>query len=119
MPAYWFAGAALLVISEIGMFAQIEPFWSWHTPIAWTGYILLADAFIYSKRQSSWLMNNRREFIFLAIMSIPLWVIFEAYNLLIKNWHYINLPENPVARYFGYVWAFATISPAIFETAEL
>ena len=52
-------------------------------------------------------------------MSIPLWLVFEGYNLLIKNWYYINLPENLLVRYFGYAWAFATISPGIFQTAEL
>ena len=119
MPVYAYIGLAMLVASEAAMFAQIEPFWSWHTAIAWTGYILLIDAIIYKKRGSSWLMTNRKEFVFLAILSIPLWVVFEAYNLLIENWHYINLPEHPIARYFGYAWSFATISPAIFETAEL
>ncbi len=48
-------------------------------------------------------------------MSIPLWVVFEGYNLLIKNWYYINLPENLLVRYFGYAWAFATISPGDFS----
>jgi hypothetical protein len=119
MPLYSYLGLAMLVLSEAGMFAHIEPLWSWHTPIAWTGYILLVDAIIFKKRGSSWLMTNRREFLFLAVLSIPLWAVFEGYNLLIKNWHYINLPENIIARYFGYGWAFATISPAIFETAEL
>lgn len=101
------------------MLAHVEPFWTWHTPIAWTGYILLVDGIVYAKRRSSWLMSNRREFFFLAAVSIPLWLVFEAYNLLIRNWYYINLPENLVVRYFGYAWAFATISPGIFQTAEL
>jgi hypothetical protein len=64
-------------------------------------------------------MNHRKEFAFLWLVSFPLWAIFEGYNLLIRNWHYINLPESAIARYGGYAWAFATISPAIFETAEL
>jgi hypothetical protein len=119
MPFYSYLGIAFLAISELGMAFRIEPFWSWHTPIAWTGYILLIDGIIFKKRGSSWLMTNRREFLFLAILSVPLWAVFEGYNLLIKNWHYINLPENVIARYFGYAWAFATISPAIFETGEL
>ena len=119
MSLYGWIGLAALIISEAGMFAHVEPFWSWHTPIAWTGYILLIDALIYRKRGSSWLTTNRREFWFLAALSVPLWVVFEGYNLLIRNWHYINLPEHPVARYFGYAWSFATIWPAIFETAEL
>jgi hypothetical protein len=119
LPKHAFAGAALLLLSEAAMLAHVEPFWTWHTPFGWTGYILLIDGIVYKMRGSSWLMNNRREFVFLAIVSIPLWVVFEGYNLLIKNWYYINLPENLFVRYVGYAWAFATISPGIFQTAEL
>jgi hypothetical protein len=34
-------------------------------------------------------------------------------------WHYHNLEPNPYLRRAGYDWAFATIFPALFETAEL
>ena len=119
MPLYSWIGLAVLAMSEAGMIARVEPFWTWHTAIAWTGYILLIDGIIYKERRSSWLTTHRREFFFLAAVSSPLWVIFEGYNLLIRNWHYINLPENLIVRNFGYAWAFATISPAIFLTAEL
>ena len=119
MPLYSWLGLAILALSEAGMIARVEPFWTWHTAIAWTGYILLIDGIISRQRGSSWLTTDRREFLFLAVVSIPLWVIFEGYNLLIRNWHYINLPENLIVRYLGYAWAFATISPAIFLTAEL
>jgi hypothetical protein len=119
MAAHFWVGLAILGLSEAAMLARIEPFWTWHTPIAWTGYIFILDGILYKKRRSSWWMTNRREFFFLALVSIPLWLVFEAYNLLIKNWYYINLPLNLVVRYFGYAWAFATISPGIFQTAEL
>ena len=119
MPFYSWIGFAILALSEAGMLLRIEPFWTWHTPIAWSGYILLVDGIVYKARESSWLMTHRREFVVLAVLSIPLWVIFEGYNLLIANWHYINLPENLIVRYLGYAWAFATISPGIFLTAEL
>jgi hypothetical protein len=119
MAVHGWIGIAVLIVSEAAMLARVEPFWTWHTPFAWTGYILIVDAIICKKHGSSWLTNYFREFLFLAVVSIPLWVVFESYNLLIKNWSYINLPPNPVVRYLGYAWAFATISPAIFETAEL
>jgi hypothetical protein len=119
LPKHAIAGGALLMLSEVAMLVRVEPFWTWHTPFAWTGYILLVDGIVYKLRGSSWLTTSRREFVFLAIVSIPLWVVFEGYNLLIKNWYYINLPENLFVRYFGYAWAFATISPGIFQTAEL
>ena len=118
-PAHGWLGATILAVSEAAMLARVEPLWTWHTPFAWTGYILLLDASVYRMRGSSWITTNRSEFIFLAIVSIPLWVVFEGYNQLIDNWHYVNLPQNLVVRCFGYAWAFATISPGIFLTAEL
>src|SRR5688572_18364726 len=102
LPLHAWLGLALLAVSEGAMLAHVEPFWTWHTPFAWTGYILLLDGIVYRLRGSSWLTTSRSEFVFLALVSIPLWVVFEGYNLLIENWHYINLPENLVLRYFGY-----------------
>jgi hypothetical protein len=55
----------------------------------------------------------------MALLSIPLWLIFEAYNLYLANWTYVGLPESLAARWFGYAWAFATITPAIIFTADL
>lgn len=102
------------------MLARIEPFWSWHTPIAWTGFIVFADGVIWKRRGESPLKNDRAEMVFLALASVPLWVIFELYNKYsIANWHYIGLPETLLIRYIGYAWAFATIFPAILITAEL
>jgi hypothetical protein len=109
-----------MLISQIGMMAGVEPFYSWHTPIAWTGYILLVDGLVWMRRGSSWLKDAPAEFLFLACMSVPLWVIFEMYNkYFIHNWYYVGLPESRPLRYLGYAWSFATISPAIFETGDL
>ena len=119
LPAYGIIGVAVMALSEALMLVHVEPFWSWHTPIAWTGYILFVDGLVRARRGSSWLTQAKDEFVFLALMSIPLWLIFEGYNLLIRNWHYVNLPANPFWRTFGYAWSFGTIWPAMFETAEL
>jgi hypothetical protein len=113
------AGLAIMIVSEAATLAGIEPFASWNTPICWTGFILFADAIVYRARGNSWLRSSPREFAALALASIPLWVVFEGYNLVIRNWIYAGLPENPALRLFGYAWSFATIWPAIFEGAEL
>src|SRR5207237_267857 len=99
--------------------AQIEPFWSWNTPIAWTGFILFADGLVHRARGNSWIKSAPHEFAGLATASILLWLVFEFYNRFIENWYYVGLPENAWVRYFGYAWSFATIWPAIFEGAEL
>jgi len=105
--------------SEAATLARIEPFYSWNTPICWTGFILFADTLVWRARGRSWLRSSPGEFALLAALSIPLWLVFEGYNLVIENWYYTGLPDNPVARYAGYAWSFATIWPAIFEAADL
>ena len=117
VASFW-PGLLLMIVSEAATLAHIEPFWSWNTPIAWTGFILFADAIVWRARGDSWIRSAPREFVWLAA-SIPLWLVFEFYNLFIENWHYVGLPENPALRYFGYAWSFATIWPAIFEAADL
>jgi hypothetical protein len=53
------------------------------------------------------------------VLSIPLWLIFEAYNLRLANWAYVGLPQARIERWIGYGWSFATITPGIFMTAAL
>lgn len=119
-PLYGLAGAVVMIVSESAMLLRIEPFWSWHTPIAWTGYILFVDGVVWKRRGSSWLRNNPAELLFMACASVPIWVTFELYNkYFIHNWYYVGLPDVLLFRYIGYLWAFATILPAIFETGDL
>jgi hypothetical protein len=109
-----------MVLSQAATFAAVEPFQSWNTPIAWTGYILFADGIVWKRRGASWLSDAPAEFVFLAVASIPLWIVFELYNLYaLRNWHYVGLPASLPLRWLGYAWSFATIWPAIFETGEL
>jgi hypothetical protein len=120
LPAYGLIGLLAIVVSQAGVFARVAPFYHWHTPIAWTGFILFADAVVWKRRGNSWIRNNPAELFFAACVSVPLWVLFELYNKYsLHNWYYVGLPDLLLLRYFGYVWSFATILPAIFETAEL
>ena len=112
-------GLLIMIVSEAATLAHIEPFYSWNTPICWTGFILFADSVVYRARGRSWVRTNPREFALLALVSVPLWLVFEGYNHVLHNWYYVGLPENFWLRMFGYAWSFATIWPAIFEGADL
>ena len=46
-------GLVIMVVSEAATLAQIEPFYSWNTPICWTGFILFADSVVYRARGRS------------------------------------------------------------------
>ncbi len=140
LPAYGWVALAALLAAEWLMFRKVEPVATYFTPMAWTCWIFLTDAAVRAITGRSRLSRapevsgrgpeasgrghevsgrGAGELGMMALLSIPLWLIFEAYNLRLDNWTYAGLPENFFARYFGYGWAFATITPAIFVTADL
>jgi hypothetical protein len=112
-------GLAVLVAGEVLMLREVEPVSTYFTPIAWTAYILLADAAVFAVRGRSRLRDSPAQFMKTAVLSIPLWLVFEAYNLRLQNWTYVGLPAGKIELLLGYAWAFATITPGIFETADL
>ena len=120
VPARTWIGLLVIVVSQAATLAKIEPFHHWHTPIAWTGYILCVDGLVWKRRGHSWLSDSHAEFFFLTCISVPIWIVFELYNkFAIHNWHYEGLPASIPLRVLGYAWAFATILPALFETGDL
>jgi hypothetical protein len=117
-PGHTWIGLAIMLVSEALMLYRIEPVATFFTPVVWTGYILFMDGVVYKNRGSSFLKTRTGEFLFLLPCSVFLWIIIEWYNFYLKNWTYIHLPEPIHVRWFGYFWAFATILPGIFITAE-
>jgi len=119
LPLRGWAALAVLVAAEFSMFRWVQPVATYFTPIAWTSYIVLVDAMVCSIRGRSRITSEPREFALTAALSLPLWLIFEAYNLRLRNWTYTGLPANWLARDLGYAWSFMTITPAILVTADL
>jgi len=121
-----YAGALIIVAAEVLLFSGNQLVGHWFTAIIWTGYILFIDALVYKIQGRSLLVNDRFEFFAVAIISIASWWLFEFYNAprfwnsnLELWWHYHNVEPNLWIRRLGYDWAFATITPALLETAEL
>ena len=116
-----------MVLAEALLFAGNEFVGRWLTPIIWTGYVLFVDALVYRRKRRSLLVSNRLELLAIVCISIGSWWLFEFYNsprfwqlnAAELWWHYQHLVPDPFLRCFGYNWAFATIFPALFETAEL
>ncbi len=116
---YGWLGLALLIAAEWLMFRGIWPINIYFTPIAWTAYLLIADACVLAVSGHSRLHDSPARFLLTALLSIPLWLVFEAYNLRLANWTYVGVPVSWPAALLGYAWSFATIAPAILETADL
>src|ERR1700682_1746950 len=119
LPAHGWLGLIALVCAEFLMFHRVEPAATYFNPLAWTAYILLADAAAFAITGESRRSDEARGFLKMAALSVLLWLIFEAYNLRLANWAYVGLPQGRVESWFGYAWSFATITPGIFITAAL
>ena len=117
-PAYGWLGLLALAAAELLMFRGVEPVATYFTPTAWSAWILVADAAVLAVTGRSRLHDAPIVLARMAILSIPLWLIFEAYNLRLRNWTYVGVPAGWPG-FVGYAWSFATITPAIFETSDL
>ena len=89
------------------------------TPVSWTGYILLTDAVTFRIKGQSWLMTHIWKFWHLLPISVISWLIFEFYNFHMQGWQYVGLPKSYWMRGITYFWAFSTIFPGLFVTADL
>lgn len=119
LPWWGWLGASIMAVCQPLIFTQIEPLYTHFTLIMWWAYILLIDGIIRWRRGASLISSRPKTFAFLAIVSVPSWLIFEFVNCYLENWVYIGLPESILYRYVTYTLAFATITPALLLTYEL
>jgi hypothetical protein len=119
LPWWGWTGLGIILAAELLLDLQVAWVSTYFTPIVWTGYILLADGLVASLRDESRLAEAPGQFLALALCSVPLWTLFELYNLRLENWTYVGLPDSNAQQALGYAWAFATIWPALYETTDL
>lgn len=110
---YGYLGLAMVLFAQLNFYLGIMPLAEWYIPIVWYGYILVVDSLVLRLRGKSLITSYPREFVFLCAISLPFWLISEAYNIVSITWVYSN-----------YVWYihlidFTTIMPAVLETFAL
>jgi hypothetical protein len=86
---------------------------------AWYPYMIFLDGLLYHFKGRSWLLNRPRDFGKMFVWSITMWLVFEALNLVLKNWGYIGVVPVWWIRWGGYALAFATVLPGVLLTAEV
>lgn len=112
-----YIGILILICSAILLALQVSFAQTWFFSLAWWSFILLMDSVNFRRTGTSLLSESLQNFLFTAFISVLVWLIFELFNLRLKNWSYHNLPDNLVLRWFGYFVAFATVIPAMREIA--
>ena len=86
----------------------------------WLGYILTVDGLVQHRTGSSQWSRSRGEFAMLFVVSAPAWWLFELINHRTANWQYLGGSAfGPVEYFLLSTLCFSTVTPAVFETAEL
>ncbi len=96
------------------------------TVLCWGAYLLVLDGALV------WLAGWTREpelasvrrrpnrCVTACLLSVPIWCLFDWTNFyLLDAWRYHGLPDARSSRLVGYLFAFATICPAMFLTAQV
>ncbi|MCP2519790.1 hypothetical protein NLC82_00945 [Candidatus Aminicenantes bacterium AC-335-A11] len=112
-----YLGLGIILISELLLFMEVTFIKNWFFSICWWSYILIIDSLNYRRNGYSLIFKRSMEFLFMAFISVFTWLIFEIINFRLNNWSYHNLPENIVKRWLGYFISYATVIPALWETA--
>ncbi len=103
----------------LGVLAGVGPFAQWLYFFAWWPLLLFLDGWLLLAKEESWLWDKFREFLRLAGWSVTVWLVFELFNLYLKNWRYVGIEPRLWVRWPGYALAFATVLPGIFLTAQV
>jgi len=86
---------------------------TWFYCFAWWSLLLSLDGVTARRTGASFLFDAGQGVLFSAFLSVPAWLIFELFNLRLKNWSYHGLPASAPERWAGYFIAFATVIPAL------
>ena len=89
-------GLAVIIAAEAALFLDVRLVGIYFTPLVWTGYILAVDAAVFRLRGRSVIKTEPQAFVWMVVLSIFLWLIFEGYNLYLRNWIYVGLPNSVI-----------------------
>lgn len=114
-----YAALLLGMFGFVGNYFGIEPIHNVFYLFAWWTYIFFVDVAVFHIKGDSLLVSRTGEFVYLALWSVFIWLLFELANLRLGNWQYMYVPADRTMRWTGYFIAYATVLPGIFETTEL
>ena len=110
-----YVGLVIFIVSVILLSRQLAFMKTWFYCFAWWSFILVMDSLNFRIRKFSPLSESTKTFLYSAFISVFVWLIFELFNLRLKNWHYHDLPAFFMERWLGYFIAFASVIPALRE----
>jgi len=105
--------------STLAMLLGFEPFYTGYYSFAWWSYIIFVESFLFLRGAESLLFQHPWKFLVMLPLSATVWLVFEALNFRLSDWHYVNVPDQTALRWIGYPVAYSTVLPGIFSTTAL
>jgi hypothetical protein len=110
-----YAAASLVafVAAWILLALRVDPVPTWFYVFAWYPTLGVFDALASRRAGARPILQRPLTALSLLGWSAPIWLLFEAANLRLRNWYYVFLPDHPVERWAGILISFATVVPAV------
>ncbi len=113
----WIATWWIIAWTRYDCFAAIQH--HTFTPL-WLGYIALVNAITFSRTGRCMITHERARLAGLFVASAAFWWFFEYLNRFVQNWRYEGVASFAPLEYFIFATlSFATVLPAVLDTAEL
>lgn len=120
VPRRLLFGLALIATWWALAWLQIRPISDYYFTPLWIGYILSVDGLVALRTGASPIARHGRLVVFQFIVSVGLWWIFEGFNEIVRNWHYLTPRDYSALEYAALASiSFSTVIPAVLTTAEL
>ena len=113
-------GIVLTAVSWYFAWSHIGPVSEYSFFPLWVGYILLVNGLSEVMAGTSLLRRMRWSFLWLFVISIPMWWFFEYMNTIVQNWHYVF--THPISILHYEIQAsidFSTVVPAVLSISIL
>jgi hypothetical protein len=113
-------GIVLTAVSWYFAWSHVGPASEYSFFPLWVGYILLVNGLSEVMTGTSLLRRMRWSFLWLFVISIPMWWFFEYMNTIVQNWHYVF--AHPISILHYEIQAsidFSTVVPAVLSISIL
>lgn len=108
---------AVLIVDFVLLDRGIDLVAEWLYLLTWVPVLALLDLLV--RRLGGESLLARRDLGAMVWWSAVIWLVFEAVNLRIQNWYYVNVPRSLPLRWLGTLVAFGTVVPAVFLPERL
>ncbi len=106
-------GLGMLLISVFLARFHVAVVETYFYAFAWYSLLLVLDAWLLLRIGVSLILHRPLALLSLLAWSVPFWLLFEAMNLRIENWYYVNVPAGTIAARLFMIVSFATVLPGI------